>query len=208
MTIKNTIIASLLGGLISLPAHAELIINTQPSEIISSSTVVTNTQPPSTESAKKLMQVMRVEEQIQTLINAKNIAGEVASRAGQGGFSLPEVDESELTEEQRQIRRRIEQVMAQSGVILGQTVADSLDADKITEAYVTAVQTHYTQSEVNALIAFYDTPTGQSILDKQPQVTQDFLKAALPTVGNKNEQGQQDLSDLMELMQGIFQTVE
>ena len=208
MTIKNTIIASLLGGLISLPAHAELIINTQPTEIISASTVVTNTQTPSTESAKKLMQVMRVEEQIQTLMNAKNIAGEVASRAGQGDFRLPEVDERELTEEQRQIRRRIEQVMAQSGVILGQTVADSLDADKITEAYVTAVQTHYTQSEVNALIAFYDTPTGQSILDKQPQVTQDFLKAALPTVGNKNEQGQQDLSDLMELVQGIFQTVE
>lgn len=208
MKVKNTIVAGLLAGVVATTAYAELIINTQPTEIISSSTVVTNTQTPSTESAKKLMQVMRVEEQIQTLMNAKNIAGEVASRAGQGGFRLPEVDESELTEEQRQIRRRIEQVMAQSGVILGQTVAESLDADKITEAYVTAVQTHYTQSEVNALIAFYDTPTGQSILDKQPQVTQDFLKAALPTVGNKNEQGQQDLSDLMELMQGIFQTVE
>ena len=39
------------------------------------------------------------------------------------------------------------------------------------------VQKHYTQQEVDALIGFYDSPVGQSILDKQGVMIREFTQS-------------------------------
>ena len=39
------------------------------------------------------------------------------------------------------------------------------------------VQKHYTQQEVDALIGFYDSPLGQSILDKQGVMLGEFMQS-------------------------------
>lgn len=41
---------------------------------------------------------------------------------------------------------------------------------------------HYTQAEVDAQIAFYNTEVGQSILDKQPKLMQEYMKVLTPEV--------------------------
>lgn len=43
------------------------------------------------------------------------------------------------------------------------------------KSYITVAKRHYTQQEVDAMIAFYSTDIGQSIVDKQAMVAEDYI---------------------------------
>lgn len=43
------------------------------------------------------------------------------------------------------------------------------------KSYITVVKRHYTQQEVDAMIAFYSSDLGQSIVDKQALVAKDYI---------------------------------
>lgn len=55
----------------------------------------------------------------------------------------------------------------------------STDAKKkeLKAAYIAAAKQHYTQSEIDALIAFYGSDVGKSALKKEPNVYDSYLKA-------------------------------
>jgi hypothetical protein len=50
--------------------------------------------------------------------------------------------------------------------------------EAIRQAMVPVYQKHFTKGEIDALVAFYTTPTGQKILKEMPQVVAESLQAS------------------------------
>jgi uncharacterized protein len=67
--------------------------------------------------------------------------------------------------------------------------------DEMMEAMTPAYEKHFTRGELQALTAFYSSPTGQRILDKLPEVTTEAMQTMMPimqkhmeTMGKRLEQ--------------------
>lgn len=95
-------------------------------------------------------------------------------------------------------------MLGQYAKIMTNSIGDATDKQTLTQAYIKAAKTYYTQAEVDAQIDFYDTVMGQSILAKQPQITAAFLQQPLPE--DTSETGAQ-LGELLPQMQKIIQGV-
>ena len=54
-------------------------------------------------------------------------------------------------------------------------IKEVLDWNKLEPMYVRVYQKSFTQGEVDGLIAFYKTPTGQALLTKMPVVMQNTM---------------------------------
>lgn len=53
--------------------------------------------------------------------------------------------------------------------------------------FIEAAQQFYTQKEVDAMLAFYDNPVGQSILKKQPQLMKAYSDKIIPFMIEKQQ---------------------
>jgi hypothetical protein len=73
------------------------------------------------------------------------------------------------------------------------SLKEVLDWNKLEPMYVRVYQKSFTQGEVDGLIAFYKTPTGQALLTKMPAVMQNTL--------NEVQQMMQPMMHRMQRMQ-------
>lgn len=53
---------------------------------------------------------------------------------------------------------------------------------QIIKAYTKSAKQHYTQQEVDAMIAFYSSDVGQSIITKQPAVVETYMQALMLSI--------------------------
>lgn len=98
-------------------------------------------------------------------------------------------------------------MLSQYTKILAGGVQGTANKEELTQAYLAAAKAHYNQQEVNALIGFYDTQIGQSILEKNPKVTSEFLKASLPDeaeMKQTTEQLEELMPQIKQLIKGVF----
>ncbi len=117
------------------------------------------------------------------------------------------MDDKNLNKRQREIATNMHGVLEQYSKILANGIKGTATKEEMTQAYVKAAKAHYSQQEVNALIQFYDTPMGQSILEKNPKVNAEFLKAALPDkdeMKQTTKQLEELLPQVKEIFKGIF----
>lgn len=215
---KLIVLGGLSFGIMQVPAYAELIISSgsgannsavvktvpQSNNSTNPSTGVTiNQQVPTEASVLKLMQVMRVNEQIDAIINSQRAVADILQEQN----NKPSIDDKKLTKRQHEMAKNVQGILAQYTQILAGGVENSVTKEELTQSYITAAKAHYSQQEVDALIGFYDTPMGQSILDKNPQVTSEFLKAALPSeeeMKQTTDQLEKLGPQIKELIKGIF----
>jgi len=196
-------------------AQADLVIHNDPttkmvevSPVTAMSTTTTampiNTATMPTEaSIMKLMAVMRIDEQIDAIVNGQQAAIAVINERSNTGELAK--DDDELNERQQAIREQIQGLLGQYAKIMTGSISEATDSETLTQAYIAAAKTYYTQQEVDAQIKFYDTPVGQSILDKQPQVTAAFLKQSLPKdMSDTEEQLGQMLPQIKKIFKDIF----
>ncbi|WP_227674053.1 DUF2059 domain-containing protein [Psychrobacter phenylpyruvicus] len=193
-----------------VPAQAELVISSGSD----SSTVravgsvnkgqqLTHTQTtPSDASVLKLMQVMHVDEQIEAIVNSQQAMADILEQQG----DKTSVDDKKLNKRQREMAQSMQGVLEQYTKILAGGIQGTATKEEMVEAYKAAAKAHYTQQEVSALIDFYDTPMGQSILEKNPKVTSQFLKASLPDEGEMRQTTKQ-LEELMPQIKDIFKGI-
>ena len=125
-------------------------------------------EPASAESVQKMMRVMKVESQYDSALGST-----LQMMRDQMVNSIPK--HANISTEQRV---QIETVMRNAW----QKYQERLTSDAELRASVFArfqqlVQKHYTQQEVDALIGFYDSPLGQSILDKQGVMLGEFMQS-------------------------------
>ena len=50
------------------------------------------------------------------------------------------------------------------------------------QGFIEASKKYYTQEEVDAQIEFYSSPVGQRIIQKQPEVMQNYMSTVMPAV--------------------------
>ena len=165
--------------------------------------ILVNQQIPTDASVLKLMQVMHVDEQIDAIINGQQAVSDILEEQG----NKSRVNEAKLNKRQRELAKNMQGVLAQYTKILAGGVQGTANKEELTQAYLTAAKAHYNQQEVNALIGFYDTQIGQSILEKNPKVTSEFLKASLPDeaeMKQTTEQLEELMPQIKQLIKGVF----
>lgn len=190
---------------------------------------------PSEASIVRLMQVMHIDKQIDKIvaqrqqlvkvIQQKTDMNEVLSSddmnegaANQNGIGHDEIDtnttskngiesDDESSARQQALRKQIQQVLTQYSQVLTDQLETTTDADKLRQAYIDAAKAHYTQAEVTAQIEFYQTPVGQSVLQKQPQVMATFVQRALPDINTSDATSKEQLQKMLPAIRQIFTDV-
>lgn len=165
--------------------------------------IVVNQQIPTDASVLKLMQVMHVDEQIDAIINGQQAVSDILEEQG----NKSRVNEAKLNKRQRELAKNMQGVLSQYTKILAGGVQGTANKEELTQAYLAAAKAHYNQQEVNALIGFYDTQIGQNILEKNPKVTSEFLKASLPDeaeMKQTTEQLEELMPQIKQLIKGVF----
>ncbi|WP_296237031.1 DUF2059 domain-containing protein [Psychrobacter sp. UBA5136] len=216
------VVATLMSGTM-ISANAELTIHNAPKQakpsnqnkqaaapVSDANTInnqpVTSKQAPTDVSIIKLMQVMHIDEQIQAIVDGQQAAIDAINTQtkNQAQSSGQPVNDKRLNKHQRELQEQIQGVLGQYAKIMTNGIGNAADAQTLTQAYISAAKTYYTQAEVDAQIKFYDTAVGQSILAKQPQITAAFLQQSLPDDTSKTEA---QLSELLPQMKRIIKGV-
>ena len=199
----------------AVQANAELIVHSDTNQIQQSKTVTSapynvrkiddaqsvNRPLPTDISIIKLMQVMHIDDQIQSIVDGKQAAINAINTQTQN----QQVTDEPLNKRQRELQNQIQSVLGQYAKIMTNGMGNTADIQTLTQAYISAAKTYYTQAEVDAQIKFYDTAVGQNILAKQPQITAAFLKQSLPQDTSETEnQLSELLPQMKQIVKGIF----
>lgn len=135
-------------------------------------------EPASTESVQKMMRVMKMESEFDNSISSifqmmrDQMVNSIRNR-------------TDISAEQR---TQIEAVIRNAWQQYQERLAGDAEVRKTIFTFSQQlVQKHYTQQEVDALIGFYDSPVGQSILEKQGMM-KDEVRRAIPAMLNAKVQ--------------------
>ncbi len=73
--------------------------------------------------------------------------------------------------------------------------------DEMMEAMIPTYQKHFTKSDIDALISFYSSPTGQKVLREMPAIMADSMQSAMPIIQKQVEKMQENIQEqVAELM--------
>lgn len=210
----NPLLTLVVTTLLSAPivnANAELIVHSELNTVRKDTNDIAkqqmNKQAPSDVSIIKLMQVMHIDEQIQSIVNGQQAAIDAINTQtkNQAQSSNQRASDQQLNKRQRELQEQIQSVLGQYAKIMTEGIGNAADAQTLTQAYISAAKTYYTQAEVDAQIKFYDTAVGQSILAKQPQITAAFLQQSLPEDTSETEaQLSELLPQMKQIIEGVF----
>ena len=210
----NPLLTLVVTTLLSAPivnATAELIVHSEPNTVRNDTKNIAkqqmNNQAPTDVSIIKLMQVMHIDEQIQSIVNGQQAAIDAINTQtkNHNQSSNQRASDQQLNKRQRELQEQIQSVLGQYAKIMTEGIGNAADAQTLTQAYISAAKTYYTQAEVDAQIKFYDTAVGQSILAKQPQITAAFLQQSLPEDTSETEaQLSELLPQMKQIIKGVF----
>ena len=210
----NPLLTLVVTTLLSAPivnANAELIVHSEPNTARKDTNNIAkqqmNNQAPSDVSIIKLMQVMHIDAQIQSIVNGQQAAIDAINTQtkNHNQSSNQRASDQQLNKRQRELQEQIQSVLGQYAKIMTEGIGNAADAQTLTQAYISAAKTYYTQAEVDAQIKFYDTAVGQSILAKQPQITAAFLQQSLPEDTSETEaQLSELLPQMKQIIKGVF----
>jgi len=210
----NPLLTLVVTTLLSAPivnANAELIVHSEPNRVSKGTNNIAkqqmNKQAPTDVSIIKLMQVMHIDAQIQSIVNGQQAAIDAINTQtkNHNQSSNQRASDQPLNKRQRELQEQIQSVLGQYTKIMTEGIGNAADAQTLTQAYISAAKTYYTQAEVDAQIKFYDTAVGQSILAKQPQITAAFLQQSLPEDTSETEaQLSELLPQMKQIIKGVF----
>jgi uncharacterized protein len=112
---------------------------------------------PSPESVERLMEVMRTPHQLEVMFQVMENGFETGLQSGLRGRKLSAADQRQVDE----LRQRI-----------SRDIREALSWEALKPIYARIYQAQLDQEEVDAMVAFYGTALGQSILDKMPAIMQ------------------------------------
>ena len=67
--------------------------------------------------------------------------------------------------------------------------------DKMMDAMIPVYQKHFTKGDVDSLVAFYSTPTGQKLVRELPEITAESMTAAMPLMQKHMEKVTREFQD-------------
>ena len=124
---------------------------------------IANDAPASREDILKLFDVMQIRDQMQQIMRQVTVQMRAMSRE-QMKKTDPNITAEELAKIDARSERMIESV----------PISDMMDD------MIPVYQKHLTKSDVDAMIGFYSTPTGQKILHEMPAMAAEGMQALQP----------------------------
>lgn len=116
--------------------------------------------PPSEASIKQLLEVSHVRALVDSMMGQMDgIMKNAMAQATQGQQLTPDV-QKEIEQAETDVKTEMKNV---------------LDWSKLEPMYVRIYQKSFNQQEIDGMIAFYKTPTGQAVLNKMPLVLQNTM---------------------------------
>jgi len=112
--------------------------------------------PPSDQSINQLLQLTKVDKQMDSVFTQMEGAMKASLQQATKGKPLSADEQAVLDRRQAKM----------AGIM-----KEELSWDKMKDLYVQAYRETFSQEEIDGLIAFYQTPVGQSLVSKQPELT-------------------------------------
>ncbi len=142
-------------------------------------------QTPSDESLNRLIELQNLPAQLRTAVPAAtDFTNQEINRQINGNTRLSPEQRAALQRASEQYVSGMNREVFQSEELLNQMREISRDAMRQT----------YTQEEVDAMIAFYHTPAGQSVLNKQGDLTKTMMPPMMRLISQRYEQVSQRLT--------------
>jgi uncharacterized protein len=146
-----------------------------------------NNNPPSDATIKQLMEVTNVHKLLDNMTaQMDGFITQTMQQATKGQNVSPKV--------QKNIDRGHAEMMA--------TMKEILSWEKMEPMYTRVYQKSFTQGEVDGMIAFYKTPTGQAVLNKMPVVLQNTMaemqQMMQPMIQRVQQMQQQVIAEMKE----------
>lgn len=136
-------------------------------------------QTPSDESLNRLIELQNLPAQLRTAIpTATDVTNQEITRSINGNTRLSPEQRAALQRASEQYVSSVNREVFQSEEMLNQMREISRNAMRQT----------YTQEEVDAMIAFYHTPAGQSVLNKQGDLTKTMMPPMMRLISQRYEQ--------------------
>jgi hypothetical protein len=128
--------------------------------VVATTTAYAADNPPSEASIKQLLEASHAHKILDTMLaQMDGFMKQAMQQATQGQSLTPEV--------KKDIDKRQAEMMS--------IFKEALDWSKLEAMYVRVYQKSFTQSEIDNLIAMYQTPGGQTLLNKMPIVLQNTM---------------------------------
>ncbi|OWP24343.1 hypothetical protein CA838_09960 [Eikenella corrodens] len=142
-------------------------------------------QTPSDESLNRLIELQNLPAQLRTAVPAAtDFSNQEINRQINSNTRLSPEQRAALQRASEQYVSGMNREVFQSEELLNQMREISRDAMRQT----------YTQEEVDAMIAFYHTPAGQSVLNKQGDLTKTMMPPMMRLISQRYEQVSQRLT--------------
>lgn len=144
-------------------------------------------QQPTKEQLAKLFEVMRLREQMQSVMKLVPAVVEQQVQSQMHEMVAKLAPGSALTPDQQ----------AKLGQLMDKYVNKAMNVYPIEDmiADMTMVyQHHVSRTDVDAFIAFYGSPAGQHLLDAQPSITKEYM----PIVMQRQQKATDDLTDQLQ----------
>lgn len=199
-TLRNAVMLGLVASIASAAGYAQSAQQLQEQAsrqaAATSADAIPEDQQASQEQLVKLFEVMRLKEQMQSM---RQIVPGMVTQQIQAAMKQTEADlpaGTKLTGEQRQ---QMQQVMTK---YVGRAM-DLYPADEMLKDMGGIYQRHLTNDDVDGMIAFYSSPTGQHVLDAQPVIAKEYMPMVM---GKVSERSQAMTKEMMKEMAEILPT--
>ena len=139
--------------------------------------------PASKEDVEKYLDVMHTRDMMKTMMDAmsKQMHQIFAEQLKKEPGMTPEVE------------ARVNKMM--DDIVKGMPIDDLLDA------MIPVYQKHFTKGDINDLLTFYSTPTGQKLIKELPAITTEAMQAATPIYKTMMATAMQRVQDELAQMQ-------
>ena len=77
---------------------------------------------------------------------------------------------------------------------------NTMPFDEMLQASIPIYQKHFTKSDINSLLAFYSSPTGQKLLNELPAITSEVMSAQIPIIRRQVEKIQKQMQEQIQAM--------
>jgi hypothetical protein len=143
----------------------------------------TNQAPATREDVVKMLTALHTKETMQTVMAAVAAQAKAATRKSLKQ-AHPEAKEEDLAEGDR---------------LMDQVISD-LPMDEMIESMIPIYQKHFTRQDMNSIVAFYDSPTGQKFIREMPAMVQESMQANMAIVERKMQASQKKVEDMVNKM--------
>jgi len=187
---KANCIAVVIGmGLALTPWAGAQTAATQPAEAATVATIPVDQQP-TKEQLAKLFEVMRLKAQMQTMMKAlpSMIQGQIQAQAKEMAAKLPG---GTATDEQR---TAIEKVLSK----YMEKAFSIYTADEMIDDMGAIYQRHLSRADIDAFIAFYESPAGQHLLDMNPVIMREYMPVVMKRTQERSKALTDELAKEME----------